>query len=498
MHCILIYIIKWALCLAVLYVPFALLMRKETFLTFNRALLLCTLLGSMLLPFIKIEIPIKVEQLALESVIERHNSIIPANEGSLKVEDTEITLWHILFAIYISGAIVVATRTLINIIRIRHIINRGTLWREECESYTLHCHVSKITPFSWFNDIVISQSDYNNCKEIILHEEGHIRGGHSWDILLVSLLIPLQWFNPFIYMLTNDLKDIHEYEADRYVLQRNSDPQAYQMLILRKAIGEERYALVNNFGSNGVRKRVEMMIRQRSGCNKLLKGLYIIPATMVAVMIFAKPLYIYSNKSEAAPIAIIINEQTINDTVKTKTAPPLPSISKQQKRNENKIEREKIEKIANVSIEENRQASTTQEPRAEIKEEKQIIYKRYSENIVTEKPIVDTPCDKYKCAVIMEFEIDTEGTISDCVAKGCNVSIEEYRGDDRLATISQLRERAIEIATQFIAENKIKFIVNEDNTLTHYTANLTLSNEKLENAPTGKVLWIGTTPLKFK
>ena len=101
MHDIFIYIIKWATSLAVLYIPFALLMRKETFSSFNRALLLCIQLAAMLLPLIEVEIPIEVDKYiegniigALESgtLTVSNNNIVQAERG--------ITLWQILFIIY--------------------------------------------------------------------------------------------------------------------------------------------------------------------------------------------------------------------------------------------------------------------------------------------------------------------------------------------------------------------------------------------------------------
>ena len=98
----------------------------------------------------------------------------------------------------------------------------------------------------------------------------------------------------------------------------------------------------------------------------------------------------------------------------------------------------------------------------------------------------------------MQFNIDTEGSVSNYSTKGCNVSIEGYRGDNKIGTISQLREYAIAAATKFIGENSQLFICKEDeDVLTNYTANLVLSSkEEEENSNLRDVLWIGTTPLK--
>ena len=371
------------------------------------------------------------------------------------------------------------------------------------ETYTLYCHANKITPFSWFDNIVISQEDYDNCKEIILHEEGHIIGKHSWDILFTSLLTPLQWFNPLTYMLINDLKDIHEYEADRYVLQKNNNAQAYQLLILKKAIGDEHYSLVNKFGCKSVRKRVEMMIRNRSAKVKLLKGLYLVPASVITVIFFAKPIYIYSDENKQITVTTtVIKPEEKNDTIKIEKPLQPTTDDIKVKKKENIIKREIDGKIAVTKQNiERLESPTPVEPDttkiSNAAQEKKVIYKNYPKNIIIDNVVNETNCNNYRCAVIMQFNIDAEGTVSNYLTKGCNVSIEGYRGNNKIGTISQLREYAIATAKKFIDDNNKLFISKEDeDILTRYTANLVLSSKKEESSSVRDVLWIGTTPLK--
>ena len=507
MHDIFIYIIKWATSLAVLYIPFALLMRKETFSSFNRALILCIQLAAMLLPLIEVEIPIEVDKYIEGNIIGALESgTLTVSNNNIEQAERGITLWQILFIIYLIGVILSYIRTVINIIKIHHTIHRGTLWYEKRETYTLYCHANKITPFSWFDNIVISQEDYDNCKEIILHEEGHIIGKHSWDILFTSLLTPLQWFNPLTYMLINDLKDIHEYEADRYVLQKNNNAQAYQLLILKKAIGDEHYSLVNNFGCKSVRKRVEMMIRNRSAKVKLLKGFYLVPASVITVLFFAKPIYIYSGESEQITVTTtVIKPDEKNDTIKIEKLLQPTTDDIKVKKKENIIKREADGKIAvikqNIERLESQKSPTQVEPDttkiSSAAQEKKVIYKNYPKNIIIDNVVNETNCNNYRCAVIMQFNIDAEGTVSNYLTKGCNVSIEGYRGNNKIGTISQLREYAIATARKFIDDNNKLFISKEDeDILTRYTANLVLSSKKEESSSVRDVLWIGTTPLK--
>ena len=67
-----------------------------------------------------------------------------------------------------------------------------------------------IDPFSWMKYIVLSRKDWEIPHESILaHEKAHIAYGHSIEILLVDVLSALQWFNPAIWMLRADLKELH-------------------------------------------------------------------------------------------------------------------------------------------------------------------------------------------------------------------------------------------------------------------------------------------------
>ena len=47
-----------------------------------------------------------------------------------------------------------------------------------------------------------------------------MRHRHSYDILFVEVLTALQWFNPVVWFLRQELRTLHEYEADASVLSR--------------------------------------------------------------------------------------------------------------------------------------------------------------------------------------------------------------------------------------------------------------------------------------
>ena len=506
MQQLLVYIFKWALCLAIMYIPFPLLMRKETFHAINRAILLFCIVIAAILPFFDIVVPIEIEIPATESL----NSLSQLATTATVEKTEQITISHtsqILFAIYLTGVTVSLLYTIINIVKIKQAITRGTLWHEKNEHYTLYCHANNTPPFSWFNNAVISESDYKECgKEIIAHEEGHIRLRHSWDILFINIVKAVQWFNPFIYMLLNDIKDIHEYEADRYALARNSDARSYQLLILKKAIGEKNYSIANNFIRKSVRKRVEMMMRKKSRKSHLIKGAYIPVAAAVATLIFAKPQYIYGmvqeNDIQQQDTTDIKEESTIDcgeitDTKET-IAPPLATPPERKAKRISAIKEEIKKEVTETTIATGNHEMKTAEETTVVGTE------QFAARVRLDDEFFDTTAAEngdVKCSLILEFRTDKKGEIHDIGTTACNVSINAGRETPIEQMLPRVREKAIAAATNYILSKEWQRIyINDDREPTHYTANITMHTGadavSTEKQKTNDTFWIGTTPIR--
>jgi TonB family protein len=292
--------LKMAITLALLYIPYVFLLRRETHFCTARTTLLVTLLLSIAVPFIDIpalhiELPYSITPQA-EAIVTLDAPMAEGiiTDGAITEKNTTdlgTLLYYALVIPYIIVALILAIIRIVQIAIIRANIRKGTLWIEEKEEYTIHCHADNTPPYSWMRHIVISQEDYDRYgADIILHEEGHIIHLHSWDILLLTLVETVQWFNPFVYMLANDLKDIHEYEADAYVLCRREDTRAYQMLIIKKAVDRASYTLANSFNhSNNLKKRITMMLKKKSNPWRSVAALYLLPATALTLSLFASP-----------------------------------------------------------------------------------------------------------------------------------------------------------------------------------------------------------------
>lgn len=281
-----IYSIKVAICLAAFYLFYKLLLSRDTFHAFNRATLLLLMLLSLVLPFVNISVDeptvaydgmVQIEQLLAMGVVDDG----PAPSGP--------TLIQVLFAIYIIGVALFLVGEICSLVRLHRLIS-GKYSVTTADGVKIVVIDDDVAPFSWFNNIVISRSDYESGRsEILIHEKAHIAHRHSLDIMLCNMLLIFQWFNPAAWLLRRELQNIHEYEADEAVIQSGADASEYQLLLIRKAVGERLFCMANNLNHNSLKKRITMMLIKKSNPWNRAKILLTVPVAAVAVVAFATP-----------------------------------------------------------------------------------------------------------------------------------------------------------------------------------------------------------------
>ena len=298
------FLLATTLVLTLLYVPYTLLLRKEHFFRQNRFTLLAILVLSLVLPFCDVHALYPGELLtglfskpAPEAIVE-FSSTEQIASATTPLEQIEFTEAHIgplgllpwLCQLYVVGTLIVLAIRLWQFARMRRLIRKGCLWSDTEDGITIHCHADDVVPCSWMRHIIISEHDYRHHRhEILLHEKGHVRCLHSWDILLLTLVQTIQWYNPFAYMLGASLRDVHEYEADDYVLRQGVTASEYQTLLLKTAVGNSVYAFANNFNHSLIKNRIVMMKNKSNSPWARMKVLYTLPLVVALLSAFASP-----------------------------------------------------------------------------------------------------------------------------------------------------------------------------------------------------------------
>ena len=316
----LIYDLKVAVLVAVFYMFYRLLLSRETYHRVNRVVLLGTAVASFILPLCVITLHKTV-------VVSGGSGLVTLDGlGMVEVAEPQTPLWQTAaIVVFFVGMAATLGFTLYNILQVWRLISRSE--RHQQQDGTVICVADReVSPFSWMNNIVLSPSDYEaQDASVLAHERGHISLHHSLDVILVDTLTALQWFNPAMWMLRQDLRAIHEYEADAAVLSQGINMRQYQYLLIQKAVAACGYSVANGITHSTLKNRIHMMLTNkktnRASWLKLLAMLPIVGA------------------------ALALNAETVNDYVyeETQQQPQKKVVKKGKKNAEVKVNAKTIE-----------------------------------------------------------------------------------------------------------------------------------------------------------
>ena len=296
----LVYEAKVAVALLAFYLFYRFLLKKETFHRFNRAVLVGTAVLSFLLPLciITLHRPVEMETMVMEPVSGIPGEVVPMVEQAAPWWPLALTI------LFWAGAAFVLARVVLSILSIARIVRQGEQVLEE-DGCKIVVADRDIEPFSWMRYIVLSRQDWDgNQAPILAHEKAHISYGHSVELLLVDVLSAFQWFNPAIWMLRADLREVHEYEADDAVLRSGADLKEYQYLLIRKAVGKSGYSVANSFNHSTLKNRITMMSKSRSPLSRGWRVLGLLPLICLAIGLQAQTVYEPQNKERVVLVKI--------------------------------------------------------------------------------------------------------------------------------------------------------------------------------------------------
>ena len=351
------YLMKSVLCLALFYPFYMVLLSRETFHRFNRMALISILLASVIIPVCRIttEEPMLLSQFyqrwerwltgqgtdmatAVVDVDWTPMTAVPIVNETLEATPTfslgDFLSEHwgdLLFLFYVAGILFLVGRHIASLVHLFGLLRRGRMQRLDDGIRLYLLPQSDIAPFSWMKYIVISEADYReNGHQIVAHEQAHISNRHSWDLLLVEVCLLAQWFNPAAWLFRQELQNIHEYEADDTVLRRGINAKEYQLLIIKKAVGARLYSLANSLNHSSLKKRLTMMMKEKSHPWARLKYLYVLPLAAISMVAFAHTEAANNSNgvSEAKITEVSANSQTSGEKYSDSKG-PVVSLAKQ-------------------------------------------------------------------------------------------------------------------------------------------------------------------------
>ena len=295
----LLYIGRSSLYLALFYAFFLLVMRRTTFFRLNRILLLAGTVACFLLPLLRLR-TVEVPFLMVGSLTE------VGADSALTDDPSAASPFPYLELLYILGVLAVLAWTAVAMVRMVRTIRKGAATRLE-DGTRLVLTEADVPSFSWGRTIVMSRKDAEANPVIRLHEEAHIRKAHTLDILLFTAVTLVHWFNPLVWITLSELKLLHEYEADDAVLNHGIDATQYQLLLVRKAVGDKRFTLANGFQHAKLKNRIDMMLQAPSSGWKRLSWLAILPF-LAGTMFLCNPV-------RAKVVSADLSETVLTETV---------------------------------------------------------------------------------------------------------------------------------------------------------------------------------------
>ena len=199
-----------------------------------------------------------------------------------------LSLLTVISLFYTMGAVGVFLFFVYSFGRLWHLIHGKPVQREG--SFRLVILPGKVCSFSWWKYIVMSEEDYRQDGSLILiHEKMHLSYYHTLDLGWMHCLLIFHWFNPMTWVLWQELRDLHEYEADEGVISSGVNMVQYQLLLVKKAVGTRLYSMANGFDHSKLKNRIGMMLKKRSNGWVRLRMLLAVPVAAGVVYAFAQP-----------------------------------------------------------------------------------------------------------------------------------------------------------------------------------------------------------------
>ena len=286
---ILVYALKVTACSAILWLFYKGVVSKSYHLGYARSYLLLLPLASIVIPLISI--PVSWGGLSASGWFEDtiRAAVVRPDAGLAGVPVATLTpsAWSwmgYLLVGYIAGIVAFWLRIGLQCWHVGRITLSGR--RERVEGCTLVYSAKVESPFSFLSTIYLPLHTDANEKEIFIrHETEHIRHKHSCDILFLEFVRALCWFNPFFWKIRTALRDIHEYQVDRAMVQGQLSLNTYKIMIMKELFGSTP-GMAQGFGHSLVKKRILMLGKVGKGRKEWGRVLMLLPLLAGLMVVF--------------------------------------------------------------------------------------------------------------------------------------------------------------------------------------------------------------------
>lgn len=278
-----IYLIKINIALMLLYGFYRLTVSRDTFFGLRRLTLWLIYAVALMVPALNLEYWVRDTPTMASMANVYADTFYPV--VVVKAQAPGITWIDMLLGIYWAGVAVLSLRLvwqLFSIIRLAAISRK-----QEVEGITVHLLRGEGSPFSFFRWVFMYPStlEGKQLHEVMVHECTHVSGLHSLDTLFSELFSIACWFNPFAWLMKQEVRMNLEYLADESVLSDGNARKSYQYHLLGLAYRQpnESTKIANNFNLLPLKKRIKMMNKRRT--SEIGKAKYLLFAPLAGALL---------------------------------------------------------------------------------------------------------------------------------------------------------------------------------------------------------------------
>ncbi len=247
MNAFTLYLLEASVCLGVFYLFYLAVLHRQPTFHYNRVYLLATSALGWILPLLEVPFgwgggsPVGEGSVAY--------LLLPAVEGEATESlSTGLPWWEMIYGL---GVLIVLTRFAGQCYRLHKIVRSSSEQMVPHRRYRLLYTNGRFPTASFFRYLFWDNTQslsVEETRQMMLHEDTHIRQGHSYDTMYLALLKVLAWFHPLVYLYERALIQTHEFAADAGVLRQVPAAQrSYARLLSKHTLSSRNVLLVNRF-----------------------------------------------------------------------------------------------------------------------------------------------------------------------------------------------------------------------------------------------------------
>ena len=303
------YVIKLNIILALLCLLFQVVMHRDTFFGVRRAMLWGIYMTAFLLPLWNVQYWLQEDAAAMNAASDYATYVLPSLEvtatrvAAMGIQQEEpgcgmwfvgvLAIWAIIYLIPVVWMTLKLLWQFAYIIYLRCTCKPIQPLTINHKLLTIYSFPRPCSPFSFGPWIFLHAEgmDEQTLREVLIHEQAHVRGWHTLDILFSQLVCILFWWNPAAWVLRREVRLNLEFIADKAVADSLSPIpmggalKAYQYRLLGFATQTNVATITNNFNVLPLKRRIIMMNLRRTRRTGMVKYILFVPVAAAMLLL---------------------------------------------------------------------------------------------------------------------------------------------------------------------------------------------------------------------